>query len=88
MTVQELYEDLEILMNLGEWKKEVVMTADYGDMGHTTQALPVKRAAPAVSTNGAYSRSGRIILQENDDDRNALNRPRNKRYDQEVIALF
>lgn len=46
----------------------VVFTADYGDRGHTAQALPIKGSIDAeIFTESAYSNSG-YALADNDAD--------------------
>lgn len=68
MTVADLIEELKQY----DGDALVVFGADYGDMGHTEQALPVQSvdmiADEELERCEGYSRSGVAIVKSNDDE--------------------
>ncbi len=69
MTLIELKEQIDELIECGsDPQMEVVMTADYGDIGRTIQALPIRLVEERTTEESAYSKSGIALADHNDDD--------------------
>ena len=68
MTVNELIDELKHMRDLNGGDVEVVMTADYGDICHTTQALTICGVTVTTTRESAYSHSGKAIVTNEDDE--------------------
>ncbi len=62
MTLNELIDELQELKD-EHGDTEVVMTADYGDICHTIQALPIRAVGTRHTEESAYSNS-RVAIKE------------------------
>ncbi len=69
LTVNQLIEELEMLRDSGDGETPVVMTADYGDYHHTTQALGIDALESREVEDSAYSKSGFALTDDDGDER-------------------
>lgn len=69
MTLNELIDELVGMREReGNGDMEVVMTADYGDICHTTQALTICGVTVTTTRESAYSHSGKAIVTKEDEE--------------------
>ena len=67
LTVDELIEELQQYSDDGHGSWKVVMTADYGDYSHTTQALEVSGIKATGLCESGYSNSGFAVDEDSEE---------------------
>lgn len=61
LTVRQLFEQCEELMEQGMGDRKIVHTADYGDHGHTEQVLRCSEIEEVDITASCYSDTGMAV---------------------------
>ena len=69
ITAEELLEVVQGIIDEHGKDMPILFTADYGDIGHTAQALPIEGVAdPVTITESGYSNSRFEIIESDGDE--------------------